>query len=156
MKKTSARKSAMKKNFSRTNCHEKVVTSAPSLCAVAMGRGSIDLEQINIVSHALTAITSLWKSYQCNFLERLEQCGNQLFQMITVKNFLKAKRVQKLKQLLALWLVIKMSRAIHLQAVTCQRSSEQHPIWTYLHDKGAEKTASGCPFKAISCGKMHQ
>ena len=87
----------MKKNFSRTNCHEKVVTSAPSLCAVAMGRGSIDLEQINIVSHALTAITSLWKSYQCNFLERLEQCGNQLFQIITVKNFLKAKRVQKLK-----------------------------------------------------------
>ena len=96
-KKTSARKSAMKFFFSRTNCHEKVVTSAPSLCAVAMGRGSIDLEQINIVSHALTAITSLWKSYQCNFLERLEQCGNQLFQIITVKNFLKAKRVQKLK-----------------------------------------------------------
>ena len=97
MKKNFSKKKCHEKNFSRTNCHEKVVTSAPSLCAVAMGRENIDLEQINIVSHALTAITSLWKSYQCNFLERLEQCGNQLFQMLTVKNFLKAKRVQKLK-----------------------------------------------------------
>ena len=82
-------------SFSRTKCHEKGITSAPCcLCAVLVPARNIDQEQI--VSCPV-AITSLWKLYQMEFLERLLQCGNQLFHMITVNNFLKGKRVQKLK-----------------------------------------------------------